>query len=158
MTEISIGAWKRVTLRAVGGLTEVGFSPDERFVLVVSWQGRGLLDTQTGEKVARDSEAPQADSRWLREEDGMVLGIGPLAEIPIRCVGLWGGELPTRSGDAVVEVSSTGDEVRLRDERSGVSRLLQRPITEVHAAGFSPSGAVLVVATSSDIEILRRAG
>jgi dipeptidyl aminopeptidase/acylaminoacyl peptidase len=158
MTEVSMGAWKRVTIRGIGGLTEVGFSPDERFVLIVSWQGRGLLDTQTGEIVARDSEAPQADSRWLREEDGMVLGIGPLAEIPIRCVGLWGGELPTRSGDAVVEVSSTGDEVRLRDERSGVNRLLQRPVTEVRAAGFSPSGEVLVVATSGDIEILRRAG
>ena len=31
-----MGSWNRVTSRAVGGLTEVGFSADEQLLLVVS--------------------------------------------------------------------------------------------------------------------------
>jgi len=153
-----MGSWNRVTSRAVGGLTEVGFSADEQFLLVVSWQGRGVIDTRSGAKVARDSEVPQAKSAWLREEDRVVIGIGPVDGAPIPCVGLWGGTLAARSGTEVVEMSPSGDEVLLRDEPSGTNRVLQRPLTEVRAAGFSPSGAILLIATSSDVEIFRRAG
>lgn len=149
--------WKRLISRAVGGLTEVGFSADEQFLLVVSWQGRGLIDTRSGATVARDSELPQAASTWLRKNDRVVLGIGPLDGTPITCVGLWGGTLPTRNGTDVVETSQSGNEILLRDEHSGTNQSLQRPMTEIRAAGFSPSGEVLVVATSSDIELFRRA-
>ncbi len=152
-----MGSWTRVTSRAVGGLSEVGFSPDEQFLLIVSWQGRGLIDTRSGERVARDSEAPQATSTWLRERDGIVFGIGPVDGAPIKCVGLWGGTLPARGGTQVVEKSPSGNEVLLRDEPSGTSHVLQRPLTEVRAAGFSASGDILVIATSSDVEIFRRA-
>ena len=83
-------AWSRVAVRAVGGLTEIGFSTDEQFLLVVSWQGRGLIDTRSGEKVARSSEEPRAASPWRSEKGHVVLGIGPLDGVPIPCVGLWG--------------------------------------------------------------------
>lgn len=152
-----MSSWNRLVSRAVGGLTEVGFSTDEQFLLVVSWQGRGLIDTRSGERVARDSELPQAASTWLRKNDRIVLGIGPLDGMAIRCVGLWGGTLPTRSGAVVLETSQSGDEILLRDEHSGTNHPLQRPMTEIRAAGFSPSGDVLVIATSSDVELFRRA-
>lgn len=153
-----IGSWTRVTLQAVGGLTEVGFSADEHFLLVVSQQGRGLIDTRSGERVARSAEAPNATSSWLREQDRIVLGIGPLAGTPIRCVGLWGGALSTRGGDQVVETTPSGDEIVLRDEATGARTTLQRPMTEVRAVGFSPSGNILVIATSSEVELFGRAG
>lgn len=153
-----IGSWNRVTFRAVGGLTEVGFSADEQFLLVVSWQGRGLIDTRSGEMVARDSEIPQATSTWLRRADRIVIGIGPVNGVPIKSVGLWGGSLPARCGTEVVEMNPSGEEVLLRDESSGMNQILQRTLTEVRAAGFSPSGDILVIATSADVEIFRRAG
>src|SRR5262245_19638090 len=120
-----MASWNRVTARAVGGLTEVGFSTDEQFLLVVSGRGRGVIDTQSGERVARDPEEPQAKSTWLSEEDGIVFGIGPVDGVPIRCVGLWGGTLSARSGTEAVETSRSGDQVLLRDELSGSTQVLQ---------------------------------
>jgi hypothetical protein len=78
MMNISIDKWKRVAIQAVGGLTEVGLSADEHFLLVVSWQGRGIVDTRTGEIVARDLEEPRAESSWLKEQEKIVVGIGPI--------------------------------------------------------------------------------
>jgi hypothetical protein len=45
--------WTKVTYLAVGGLTEVGFA-DGRLLLVVSRQGRGVVDLASGELLARD--------------------------------------------------------------------------------------------------------
>lgn len=156
MTTSEERIWRTVAIRTVGGLTEVGFSADERFLLVLSWQGRGVIDTRTGEWVAREMEQPHTGSAWLNEGDGTVLGIGPIDGVPVRCVGLWGGTLSSDSNGVVLQVRPS--EVRLGDAFSGAIQILQTPITEVRAAGFSPSGDILVIATSGDVEILRRAG
>jgi hypothetical protein len=42
--------WRKVTYLAVGGLTEVGFA-DGRLLLVVSHQGRGVVDLASGEPI-----------------------------------------------------------------------------------------------------------
>ena len=45
--------WRKVTYLVVGGLTEVGFA-DGPLLLVVSHQGRGVVDLASGELLARD--------------------------------------------------------------------------------------------------------
>ena len=46
--------WEKVTSAAVGGLTDLGFSKSNPYLLIISSQGRGVFDCNTGEKVARD--------------------------------------------------------------------------------------------------------
>ena len=56
----------------VGGVVAIGFDPTGRYVLVVSHSGRGVFDSQTWTRVARDLSLAYP-------EDGAVVGIGPLA-------------------------------------------------------------------------------
>jgi len=80
-----LGAWSRVTVRAVGGLTEIGFSADEQLLLLVSWQRRGLIDTRSGQKVATNSQEPSAASTWRREQDLTVLESAHLTVTAAAC-------------------------------------------------------------------------
>jgi hypothetical protein len=93
-----LNIWKQIAWLSVGGLTEIGFGQDERFLLILSWQGRGVIDTTTGQKVARHPEAPCDDLPWLSEQSNVVIGIGPIEGEAVHCVGLWGGVLPISSG------------------------------------------------------------
>src|SRR5215813_5292756 len=83
--------WKRLVVQAVGGLTEVGFGEDSDFLLIVSSQGRGVVDCRTGERVARDRTEP--DDSWYDERRLLATGIGPLEGKAIRLAGLHGGGL-----------------------------------------------------------------
>ena len=56
----------------VGGVVAIGFDPTGRYALVVSHSGRGVFDTTTWQRVARDSALAYP-------ENGEADGIGPLA-------------------------------------------------------------------------------
>jgi hypothetical protein len=66
--------WEPVTVAAVGGLTDVGFSSDGAFLLVLGHHGRGLFDCHSGERVARDGQ----DDWAFLDDGGYAEGIGPL--------------------------------------------------------------------------------
>jgi len=51
--------WKKVAYLAVGGLTEVGFAAGS-LLLVVSHQGRGVVDLASGELLVSESEETRA--------------------------------------------------------------------------------------------------
>src|SRR5450631_1343055 len=89
--------WKRLAVHAVGGLTEVGFAEDSDCLLVVSSQGRGVIDCRTGERVARDRGEP--DGSWYDERRLRAQGIGPLDGQVVRLAGLHGGGLLTCGRD-----------------------------------------------------------
>jgi len=55
----------------VGGVVAIGFDSTGRFALVVSHSGRGVFDTQTWQRIARDSAL-------ACPEDGEAEDIGPL--------------------------------------------------------------------------------
>jgi hypothetical protein len=148
--------WRSVALHAVGGLTEVGVSGHERWLLVVSHSGRGLIDLETGARAARDDEAPALDSPWIKRPERLVQGIGPAQEEWFSVVGLWGGNLPYES--------SSGWQCKLVRSRSSERAMLSssrrqwlvaKPVTEVKAFGFSPSGNYLVLGTSSELAVWR---
>ncbi|GAB3828116.1 hypothetical protein ACFPIJ_08505 [Dactylosporangium cerinum] len=156
----------------VGGLQGVGFGvhPDtgEDLVMVVSMDGFGLLEASTGERIARDRE-PDPEVSTPCGPDLACPGIGVLAGTRVRIAGLFGGGLHSTTEDGwMVDVVAPdwphhrvilsadgglnrGDHGTTwwhlgNDERSG----------ELRAAGFSPSGRTLVIATASDVTLIVR--
>jgi hypothetical protein len=61
-----------LALLHIGGLVAVGFDPTGRYLLTVSHSGRGVFDTSSWQRVARDASLAYP-------EDGVVEGIGPIA-------------------------------------------------------------------------------
>lgn len=161
--------WRLVADIAVGGLVCVGLdSPihGQEFVIAVSWTGRGVVDAFTGDLVARDrNELPQP---WFDELSLQVAGIGPVADRHISVAGLWGGGLRRMTRyhwtvevlapdwpEEIVVLQPPGQKITLKDRASGCV-VIDKPVTEVLAAGFCESGRVLVEATSSDLRIYAR--
>lgn len=94
------------------------------------------------------------------------MGIGPIADAPVRLAGLHGGGLSLTTGDGwwVEEVTLRWPSSHLilgRDFGSVYS--VDDPFwklydgTTLRAFGFSPTGQSLVLATSSDVRIWSRA-
>ena len=66
--------WRKVTYLAVGGLTEAGFAAGS-LLLVVSHQGRAVVDPASGDMLARDRQETGA---WFDAARRAAPGIGPL--------------------------------------------------------------------------------
>lgn len=149
--------WRHVGTICVGGLTELGFAQGERYLLVLSHNGRGLIDTETGERVARDYQEPSSTRNWINQGTHTIEAIGPLGGVAIPCVGIWGGALLDSADGWRLRVNGTkADEFCLVEERTGQSWHLASAVTEMRAYGFSASGGVAIVATSSEVELYRR--
>ena len=123
-------------------------------LLVISHAGRGLIEVSSGERVARDYEVPTVSSSWIDDQEMSVEGIGPAQNQWFSVVGLWGGELkPSNHDHWSVHSKSSGnqDVPYIRHAQSGAKWLVDTPVTEIRAFGFSPSGRILVLATSSEV-------
>jgi hypothetical protein len=141
--------WRKVTYLAVGGLTEVGFA-DGSLLLVISHQGRGLVDLASGELLARDRQETGA---WFDAARRAALGIGPLDGAWIGVCGLAGGRLPDATAD--------GWQARVSGDCVTVSAPGRQPLQvseseQRRAVGFSPDGTTFVMATSPGLAIYRR--
>ncbi|PTA69280.1 hypothetical protein [Deinococcus arcticus] len=155
--------WRLTTSRAVGGLTEVGFGTGSDWLLIVSAQGRGVVDGLTGERLARDAET---GSDWWSGGELLALGIGVLAGHQVRMAGLAGGGLPATTYDGwTVNIETFEWPVRSvilkrptwyeqADAAQGCAVIAREP--ELRATGFSPTGQCLVVATSSELYLYTR--
>jgi hypothetical protein len=157
---------------AVGGLQGVGFGahPDTGvdLLMVVSMDGFGMLDTETGVKIARDRE-PDPDVSTPSGPDLACPGIGVLAGTRVAIAGLFGGGLhaTTEDGWTVDVVAPEWPHHRVILSADGGANDGPPGTTwwhvfddqghgELRAAGFSPSGRTLVVATASDVTLFRR--
>ncbi|MFF2749332.1 hypothetical protein ACFVVA_27780 [Kitasatospora sp. NPDC058048] len=155
-------------LIAVGGLLGIGFAvhPESGhdLVLTVSHGGHGLFDAVTGLKLARDHEPAE-------DPDGLDLscpGLGQVADVRIPVAGTWGGGLHTAAeGGWHIEVVAPEwphHRVLLASGRGpwqgehGESwwLVLDSDRSVFRAAGFSPTGRTLAVATSSDLTLWSR--
>jgi len=128
--------------------------------------GHGLFDTVTGERIARDRD-PYPELA-CPDADLSCPGLGPVAGVPVRIAGLHGGGLHTGTHDGwtVDVVAPDWPNERVLLSNNGNPYAGQRDATwwhifhsdysELRAAGFSPSGNTLVVATSSDVTIWTR--
>ncbi|ANW22609.1 hypothetical protein [Streptomyces clavuligerus] len=157
---------------AVGGLLGIGFAahPDtgHDLVMVVSSAGHGLFDAVTGEKIARDRDPDPDTSTPDAHPDLTCPGLGPLAGVPVRIAGLFGGGLHTTTPDGwtmdVVNPDWPHDRVVLsadggayKGPAGGTWWHVHHSVhSELRTAGFSPSGRTLAVATSSDLTLWAR--
>lgn len=157
----------------VGGLLGIGFAthPDSghELVMVVSGDGHGLFDAVTGEKVARDRDPDPDEHTPDASTDLSCPGLGPIAGGRVRIAGLFGGGLHTVTADGwILEVvapawpnhrvlvSRDGGLPHSGPHREGWWHIFHAGYSEFRAAGFSPSGQTIAVATSSDLSLWTR--
>ncbi|MFC7885988.1 hypothetical protein ACFUVV_29535 [Streptomyces sp. NPDC057376] len=158
----------------VGGLLGIGFASHPEsghdLVMVVSRDGHGLFDAVTGEKIARDRDPDPEDSTPAAVADLSCPGLGPVAGSRVRIAGLFGGGLHTTTGDGwALEVvtpawpnervllSCDGGLPHTRPHGQEWWHVFHADYSSFRAAGFSPSGHTLAVATSSDLSLWTRA-
>lgn len=135
--------------------------------MVVSVDGHGLFDAVTGERIARDRDPD--DSTPDSTPDLSCPGLGPVTGTRVRIAGLFGGGLHTTTADGwtLEVVSSEWPHHRVLLSRgSGMPHsgphgerwwhIFDSDYSELRAAGFSPSGRTLAVATSSDLTLWSR--
>lgn len=156
--------WRVVGGSGIGGLTEVGFADASDDLLVVSHQGRGLFDCLTGEQLARDHEEFFENS----DDSGLTApGIGRHANKIFRMAGLPGGGLSicTRDGWGIHIIHLpwpihvfflTSDYKELDDDTGHITKIGNDEPCSYRAAGFSPTGRSLVIATSCELRIYGR--
>jgi hypothetical protein len=156
--------WKLVETFAVGGLRSVGFDRESENLLVVSSQGRGVIDCLTGEKVARDDEEFYENETSLEAQ-----GIGILSDRTIRMAGLFGGGLPsiTEDGWQLECITLKWPEQmlillppssHLYGSVTGHPDLMTKIFEDscIRAYGFSYTGRAFIVATTSDVTVFAR--
>ncbi|MEV4435762.1 hypothetical protein [Streptomyces sp. NPDC049585] len=166
--------WERVgrTCIPVGGLLGIGFAVDpgsgHDLVMVVSTGGHGLFDAVTGEKIAREYDPDGEDATPDGVADLTCPGLGPVAGTRVHIAGLFGGGLHSGTGDGwCVEavgpdwpahrvLLSAGGGIRRGAHGESWWHVFHAHYSEFRAAGFSPSGRTLAVATSSDLSLWTR--
>lgn len=154
----------------IGGLLGIGFAPhpdDGRdLVMIVSHDGHGLFDAVTGEKIARDRDpdtsTPDASL------DLTCPGLGPITGTRVHIAGLFGGGLHHTTTDGwaldIVTPEWPHERVLLSADGNiykdppghGWWHIFHCDHSTFRAAGFSPSGFTLAVATSSDLTLWTR--
>jgi hypothetical protein len=154
----AIGPWQPAGWLHVGGLLAIGF-PSNFHLLALSWNGRGLFDLRTCERTGRDYEDP-AGADWIAPDQLSALGIGEFAGRMISIVGLWGGTGHTRTPDGwrldSRSASGTVESSSLIDPKGSVTPVPMTSATEYRAISFTPSGQFLLLASNSEVEVLRR--
>ena len=155
--------WELKTIISVGGLCSVGFDRDTENLLILSHQGRGVVDCLTGEKTARDYE-DYYENQYLEAQ-----GIGCLNGKIINMAGLFGGGLPIITEDdwclesvtinfpeaMILLVEPGSDLYGMTCNRPDNFTKIEQQAT-VRAYGFSYTGQSFIVATSSDVTIYNR--
>lgn len=154
--------WQKGNTFAVGGLEYVGFSRDSLYLLVVSSRGRGVIDVETQQLVARDKDT---DSSWLDETRLTCQGIGPIKDEIITITGLNGGGL--------LKGNRAGESLSLSAEKYPAYTVIYQPAYQhfliknhdkgctviyqgfVNYAGFSWSGNTFIV-VDEDINFWNR--
>ncbi|MEU6656842.1 hypothetical protein ABZ904_47985 [Streptomyces sp. NPDC046900] len=165
--------WRRIAYAPVGGLLGIGFASHpgsgQDLVMVVSHDGHGLFDAVTGEKIARDRDPDPEDSSRDADPALSCPGLGPVAGSRVRIAGLFGGGLHTTAEGGwkleVVAPDWPNDRVVLSRDGGlphsgpygeGWWHIFHSNYSELRAAGFSPSGQTLAIATSSDLSLWTR--
>lgn len=166
--------WRRVAYAPVGGLLGIGFATHpgtgHDVVMVVSHDGHGLFDAVTGERIARDRDPdPEGDTPDIAA-DLTCPGLGPVAGTRVHIAGLFGGGLHATTADGWtlrVVVPAWPHERVLLARGDGLPHrgphgerwwhIFHSSYSELRAAGFSPSGQTVAVATSSDVSLWTRA-
>jgi hypothetical protein len=156
----------------IGGLLGIGFAVHpgngHDLIMVVSHDGHGLFDAVTGEKVARDHDPGPGTETPDATPDLTCPGLGPLTGTRVRIAGVFGGGLhATAPGGWSLDVVAPEWPHRrvLLSTDGGICQgppgqnwwhIFHAEHSDFRAAGFSPSGRTLAVATSGDLALWTR--
>lgn len=155
--------WRK-TVFAIGGLSEIGFSKqNSNLLLVISSQGRGVIDCQKGELIERDYDT---NWDWRDSYEMTAQGIGVLSKEKILVSGLHGGGLPlmNKNGDGLLYMATEWPIIDIIFEPNFKSIYKENEAKEcfrifhdyeLRTYGFSYDGETFVIATSSEIIIYR---
>jgi hypothetical protein len=155
--------WRK-TVFAIGGLSEIGFSKQiPNLLLVVSSQGRGVIDCQKSELIERDDDT---NWDWIDSYEMTAQGIGVLSNEKILVSGLHGGGLPlmNKNGDGllymatewpIIDIIFEPNFKRIHKENEVKECFRIFHDYELRTYGFSYDGETFVIATSSEINIYR---
>src|SRR5262249_53104455 len=152
----TIGPWQPRAWLHVGGLIAIGF-PSDFHLLTLTWNGRGIFDLRTCERMARDYADP-TDADWIAVDQLSASGIGEFSGRMIPIVGLWGGtgHLSTPDGWRLENRLANGAVVSsllIDPTGSKITPVPLRSPSEYRAVSFNPSGRFLILASSSDIQV-----
>lgn len=156
--------WKK-TIFSIGGLSEIGFSKHKpNLLLVISSQGRGLIDCQSCELIERNYDT---NWDWINSYDLTSQGIGILSNEEILVSGLHGGGLPlmNKEGDGLIYMATEWPIIDIifqphfknlykESEAKECFRIFHD--YELRTYGFSYDGETFIIATSSEINIYRK--
>ncbi len=160
ISEIPIG-WRKETF-AIGGLSEVGFSKKHpELLLVISSQGRGIIDCSKLELTDRDNNT---NYDWFNSYELWSIGIGKLSNEKISVGGLCGGGLPrlNQFGDGIQYMATEWPIIDLifqpnfksiYKEGDGKDCFRIFHDYELRTYGFSYNGEYFVTATSSVVNV-----
>lgn len=156
--------WQLKATISVGGLMSVGFERDSDNLLIVSSQGRGVVNCLIGKKTARDDDDYYEKKQYLEAK-----GIGSLEGKIIRMAGLFGGGLLTLTEDGwgleSVTLNFPEEMILLIEPGSSLyGSVCNRPdrFTKIEqdagirAYGFSYTNQSFIIATASDVTIYAR--
>lgn len=157
-------SWRKTGF-AIGGLSEIGFSKQNpNLLLVVSSQGRGVIDCQKSELIERDYDT---NWDWINPYELTAQGIGVLSDEKVMVSGLHGGGLPLMNvnGDHLLCMATEWPIIDIIFEPNLKSIYKQNEAKEcfrifhdyeLRTYGFSYDGNTFVIATSSEINIYRK--
>jgi len=142
-----------------GGLIGAGSARDADLLLVVTHDGRGVVDCVTGQLVARDRDPDFP----LDEDSREVPGIGPLADEVVAIAGeIYGGALLQATHDGwrlTGHLSNSADDVvQLLPPDAGMAdpEAFTGFIPEIRVFGFSPTGRSFVIGTGAAVYTFAR--
>jgi hypothetical protein len=143
----------------VGGLVAIGF-PSNFHLFTLSWNGRGIFDLHTFERIARSYEDP-VGADWFAADQLSAAGIGEFSGQMIPIVGLWGGQGHVRTPDgwcleSRIEKGTVLSSSLIDPTASNVMTVPLNSITEYRAVSFNPSGRFLLLASTSEIQVMVR--
>lgn len=156
--------WQKKTF-LVGGLSEVGFSKKHpELLLIISSQGRGVIDCSKLELIERDYDTSW---EWIDSCELWAMGIGKLLGEKIIVGGLHGGGLPasTKEGNYIQFMATNWPIIDLifepnfksvykEDQAKDCFRIFHD--YELRAYGFSFDGNYFIIATSSEVNVYRK--
>jgi hypothetical protein len=148
--------WEHVVTMAIGGLEEVGFATSGN-IIVLSSQGRAIIDCSNGQKIFRDNKEWWND---FREEEKVITGFGSEKDAAIKIFGLHTEDfLPktTSDGWSLSSESSFHGAIPIRKfflkhfQSPEPIFISEDGPCEVRAYGFSSDEKTMIVATSCEV-------
>ena len=112
----------------IGGICEIGLSPDGQTLLVISHSGKGILSTSDWSKLARDNTPDYPDSDHSP-------GIGNWSTTTYKTTGLWNPVSPS----LVSKLQDLDDDFEDLDDLRGIE--------------VTHDGSKLVVATTHELSV-----